>query len=696
MNRRERRAAKKDAKSGAESGAGPIGAKFRLAVQHHKAGRLATAEQHYREILTIVPNHGGSLQYLAIIVHERGDSESALGLLGKAIAAKPGNPECHYNIALIFAACGRTDEAVTHYRRAIALKTDYPEAHNNLAGMLLTQGRGDEAILHYWHALTYAPQSAQAHVNLARALLIVGNPERALSVVMKGLATRQHEALKRLFVTCIINLKQIPTSDKFRSLLLRAFTELWGRPADMASAGTSVVLQGKAAGGDLAEMSRDRLLRCLLESAPLHDLVLEQLLTNARLALLDLAAGQQAPGDEILEFCCAVAQQCFLNEYVFAFAEAERARVAVLRDDLAAALSTGASFSALSLAVVASYFPLNSIPGARALLGRVWPDAVIRLLLQQVTEPDDVERLLPTIPVLTAIDDAVSLSVKAQYEENPYPRWSRAAAMHESTTFDEELRKLFPHVSYRPLGKRKVDVLVAGCGTGQHSIKAGEHSGSNVLAIDISLSSLGYAKSKTESLGMHNIEYGQADILKLAGIDRSFDVIESIGVLHHLGNPFKGWRVLLSLLRPGGFMRIGLYSAKARRDVTDARAFIAERGYGSMPEDIRRCRQAIIARAAGDLARGVTERWDFYSTSGCRDLLFHVQEHQFELAEIKSFLKDEQLVFIGFENIPGPMIKEYLRWFPEDAAMTDLDNWDALEKQHPTVFGSMYRFWIQK
>ena len=41
-------------------------------------------------------------------------------------------------------------------------------------------------------------------------------------------------------------------------------------------------------------------------------------------------------------------------------------------------------------------------------------------------------------------------------------------------------------------------------------------------------------KRKTRELGLKNVEYAQADILKLQSIDRSFDVIEAGGVLHHL------------------------------------------------------------------------------------------------------------------------------------------------------------------
>ena len=92
-----------------------------------------------------------------------------------------------------------------------------------------------------------------------------------------------------------------------------------------------------------------------------------------------------------------------------------------------------------------------------------------------------------------------------------------------------------------------LDILIAGCGTGKNSIDAAmlfPHA--RVLAIDISLASLAYAKRKTREAGLKNIDYGQADILKLGTLGRIFDRIEVGGVLHHLADPEAGWRVLVS------------------------------------------------------------------------------------------------------------------------------------------------------
>ena len=58
-------------------------------------------------------------------------------------------------------------------------------------------------------------------------------------------------------------------------------------------------------------------------------------------------------------------------------------------------------------------------------------------------------------------------------------------------------------------------ILIAGCGTGQHSIgTAGRFKQADVLAVDLSLSSLAYAQRKTTELGLSNLTM-QADILNL-------------------------------------------------------------------------------------------------------------------------------------------------------------------------------------
>src|SRR6185312_7842768 len=131
-----------------------------------------------------------------------------------------------------------------------------------------------------------------------------------------------------------------------------------------------------------------------------------------------------------------------------------------------------------------------------------------------------------TLPRLTPISDQVSRDVQKQYEENPYPRWVYAPEQVIPKSLDQYLQEQFPTVQFKPSRKTEgLDVLVAGCGTGHFAIAAAQkYLGAKVLAVDLSLSSLCYAKRNTPRSIAPRIDYAQADILNLASIGRSFDV----------------------------------------------------------------------------------------------------------------------------------------------------------------------------
>ena len=176
-----------------------------------------------------------------------------------------------------------------------------------------------------------------------------------------------------------------------------------------------------------------------------------------------------------------------------------------------------------------------------------------------------------------------------------------------------------------------MQILIAGCGTGQHPIETALRLiGADILAVDLSVTSLCYAQRKSRAHGIEpGLQYAQADILELGAIGRSFDLIEAGGALHHLGDPLAGWRVLLSILRPGGVMRGRSLQRACASHFMAVRAFIAEHGYGQSADDIRRFRQDLLATGSETARRIAAENRDFYSTSECRDLLFHSQEHRF-------------------------------------------------------------------
>jgi predicted O-linked N-acetylglucosamine transferase (SPINDLY family) len=150
---------------------------LRIALEHHRAGRLAEAEASYRQILGVRPDHVEAWHFLGVIAHQRGRHDIAVELIGRAIALDPQNAAAHCNLGEAYRALGRLEEAVVSLRRAVELDPGSPVAHNNLGIALAEQRRLSEAIASYRTAILLQPAFPEAHNNLGLALL----EERALA-----------------------------------------------------------------------------------------------------------------------------------------------------------------------------------------------------------------------------------------------------------------------------------------------------------------------------------------------------------------------------------------------------------------------------------------------------------------------------------------------------------------------------------
>ena len=142
-------------------------------------------------------------------------------------------------------------------------------------------------------------------------------------------------------------------------------------------------------------------------------------------------------------------------------------------------------------------------------------------------------------------------------------------------------------------------------------------------------------------------------------------------------------------------MRIGLYSELARRDIVKVRNLISKEGIGSTSQEIRDYRKNLLGLKDSKKYGFTTSSSDFFSTSACRDLLVHVQEHRMNLKILADFLKDHDLNFLGFE-IDSTVMRAYKKRFPNDPAATNLDQWRIYEEENPDTFIIMYQFWTQK
>ena len=149
----------------------------------------------------------------------------------------------------------------------------------------------------------------------------------------------------------------------------------------------------------MAALADDVLLHDLLQCDPVTDIGLERLITNVRYALLTRSPRRMPKIVKWMSgcfICCAIARQCFVNQYVFAMTEDESGQAKRLRDSIDQALAAIAPISAFHLAALGAYFPLHSLANAERLLEKSWPRAVKDLIVQQIEEPAEERRIRAT------------------------------------------------------------------------------------------------------------------------------------------------------------------------------------------------------------------------------------------------------------------------------------------------------------
>lgn len=705
----------------------------------------------FRKALALDPRHVSANINIGNTLNQMGRYDESGPYLFKSLKLNPASPEAHNNLGLLYhEGKNLLDEAIEHFTKALSLFPNFSEAHYNLGNAFSAQGRLDEALASYVEALRINPNYVMAHCNLGnvykkqnrfedafisynKALSIDPNFEEiyhniGLLHLSNGHVTDAFICLRRAaksgpkdgvmwaaWADSLVSYNFEKVDENLLDDLNNVLDHVMVSPRELASPILKVLelipefsrimalaLRPPEANPliyrELAgSLSKIPLLIKLMGLCTLHDLKAERMLTNLRKVMI-----LQLPDDDFnsLPFSVALALNCFINEYVFIFSDEEKHAVKELETKVVNVLEDGLPVPALWIAALGAYRALHTYSWADKLLECNWSGEINTLLNHQVIQPREEHTLAANMPSLSKISDGVSVVVREQYEANPYPRWIKLGRPHKGQPIDQVMRDIeLPVILDKGNFKKNPEILIAGCGTGQQSIIAAlRFANSNVTAVDLSLTSLAYAARKTFESGIKNINHAQGDILMLETMERQFDLIECTGVLHHLNDPIAGWRVLIKLLRSDGLLKIALYSQIARRSVTTVRAQIKDKNYPTTGDGIRDCRRELANAPRNESLDlfGILKSSDFYSMSGCRDLLFHVKEHQFNIPQIEDILSELGLEFLGFEIADQKVFRKFRTDYPKYESLASLNSWHHFELANPDTFGGMYQFWCRK
>lgn len=149
------------------------------AIAQLQQGKLGAAEAIFQRILQLKADHADANHLLGVIAIQRGQYDSAIRLIAKAIKSNPGASMFHNNYAYTLNSQGRWKEALSASERAIQLGPDLPEAHHNRGNALRALGRGEDALAAYKRATQLRPQYADAHYSIAELLLTTGRDREA-------------------------------------------------------------------------------------------------------------------------------------------------------------------------------------------------------------------------------------------------------------------------------------------------------------------------------------------------------------------------------------------------------------------------------------------------------------------------------------------------------------------------------------
>ena len=256
--------------------------------------------------------------------------------------------------------------------------------------------------------------------------------------------------------------------------------------------------------------------------------------------------------------------------------------------------------------------------------------------------------------------------VRAQYESLPFPARDPEAERHLMLiSVPDTLSKVNQYCfgGARDFTKG-IRVLVAGAGTGDSVIWLAHQlqcTPSEIVALDLSATSLAVAKARAQVRGFENIRWVQASLLDLPALGLgTFDYITCLGVLHHLPDPVAGLAALESVLAKGGGMAVMLYGVHGRSFIYGMQGLLRRLSVGldDPSERLNFAREIVQTLPPTNPfkfrydAKSIRDYF-LQDNTNFWDILLHEQDRAYTASEVRSFLATAGLTAQTFATYLG-------------------------------------------
>lgn len=707
------------------------------AMNHHRNGDLAGAKAAYEAVLEAEPDNPDAHHLIGMIAYQTGNAEAAIEHIQRAIAAQPDNPHFHLNFGEALRANGQVDGAMAAYRRSVALDHSMFEAHTNLGLLAFENSYIGEGIESLRHAVALQPENPGAQSNLGIALRQIGDFDAALAAFSKAVVIAPEQAgFCQNFVETLAGGPFIKVSDSVRqdfeaAYLSDGIDHQSLNPAAIALLKREEAYQGMlalarneesesdvrgladaVAGGVFDRLMADPLLRGMMSRTVIADPDFELIFTRLRRVIIEEGVAPQPPESAVgrqPQFIAALAMQAYNTEYAWTEMQGETAIVGMLIRDLTNAIDAIKDGEAAQaplwsgIMVAACYRVMIDFAKPEKLLSTDvtgLPSFITNLVAQQLAEPALEADVSNNIEFIAAGREEVS-GADDDLGRTAHPRWLTFAPAQPSTLGDV-LRAQVPGIQPPAFAEETVAILVPGCATGEAALElAVQHPDGLVLGIDAVQANIAYAWRKAMQMEMTNVRFARGSIDDLKGYDGRFHLIDVGQELSRTDNTVGNWQTLVDLLEPRGYMKVGLFSETGRTGVAAARDVLGADSPFSSIEDIRAARAGLLALDDDHPARAVLGARDFYSLLGSSDLVAPKAESTFTIPSLAAMLGQLGLEFLGFHITDPVIVGTYLEMFPDSETLADLDKWQKVEAENPTLFVTpenfgLYQFWCQK
>ena len=157
------------------------------AVNNQQKGNFETAENLYKKILKVNPNHINTQNNLGALFMQMGNNKKAMERLQKILEIEPNNVNANENLGIIFNELAEYLKAIECHKKVIKIKSSHANAYNNLAINYRQIGESGLAKSHFYKAIEINPNHANAYNNLGILLGTLNEHEKALSAFKKSL-----------------------------------------------------------------------------------------------------------------------------------------------------------------------------------------------------------------------------------------------------------------------------------------------------------------------------------------------------------------------------------------------------------------------------------------------------------------------------------------------------------------------------